>query len=68
MILELCEGGDFSKYIRKHKRLSEKKAKYFMQHLGIYFLPSRKGIKKDIRKLGRDRRAMSRIKKERNNK
>lgn len=38
MILELCEGGDFSKYIKKHKRLSERRAKYFMQQLGRDFI------------------------------
>ncbi|EGG25360.1 autophagy protein 1 [Cavenderia fasciculata] len=51
MIMECCEGGDFSKYIRKHKRLTEEKAKYFMRQLanGLKFLRMRDIIHRDLK-------------------
>lgn len=34
MIFEFMAGGDFSKYLAKHKALSEVKTQYFIRQLG----------------------------------
>eukprot|EP01133_Synstelium_polycarpum_P012793 gene12793-15012_t len=51
MVMECCEGGDFSKYIRKHKKLTEDKAIYFMRQLatGLKFLRQRDIIHRDLK-------------------
>lgn len=37
MVIEFCDGGDFFTYLRRNKRLSEDRAKYFMQQLGLLY-------------------------------
>ncbi|EFA86172.1 autophagy protein 1 [Heterostelium album PN500] len=51
MIMECCEGGDFSSFIRKHKRLTEEKALYFMRQLanGLRFLRMNDIIHRDLK-------------------
>eukprot|EP01112_Ceratiomyxa_fruticulosa_P012925 TRINITY_DN3603_c0_g1_i2.p1 TRINITY_DN3603_c0_g1~~TRINITY_DN3603_c0_g1_i2.p1 ORF type:complete len:181 (-),score=20.82 TRINITY_DN3603_c0_g1_i2:344-886(-) len=51
LILEYCAGGDFSKYIRRHKRLSESQTQIFMQQLasGLKFLRMKKIIHRDLK-------------------
>lgn len=51
LVMECCEGGDFSKYIRKHKRLTEEKALYFMRQLssGLRFLRQKDIIHRDLK-------------------
>lgn len=34
VVLEYCDGGDFSKFLKKHKRISEHQARYFLRQLG----------------------------------
>jgi serine/threonine protein kinase len=39
LVLEYCVGGDFSDYLKKHKRLSEDTARYFLRQLGTLSPP-----------------------------
>eukprot|EP01132_Coremiostelium_polycephalum_P000613 gene613-762_t len=51
MVMECCEGGDFSKYIRKHKKLTEERALFFMRQLasGLRFLRMKDVIHRDLK-------------------
>jgi serine/threonine-protein kinase ULK2 len=51
LILELCEGGDLSKFIRKRKRLDEPLAQSFLVQLtnGISFLHEQNFIHRDLK-------------------
>jgi serine/threonine protein kinase len=40
LVLEYCVGGDFSDYLKKHKRLSEDTARNFLRQLGTLFIQS----------------------------
>ncbi|KAN0032371.1 hypothetical protein ACTFIV_006264 [Dictyostelium citrinum] len=49
--MECCEGGDFSKYIRTHKKLTEERALYFMKQLanGLKFLRQKQIVHRDLK-------------------
>lgn len=51
LVLELCEGGDLSKFIKKRKRLSERVAHSFLLQLanGLSFLQERNFIHRDLK-------------------
>jgi serine/threonine-protein kinase ULK/ATG1 len=51
LVLELCEGGDLSKYIKKSKRLSERVAHSFLLQLvnGLTFLQDKNFIHRDLK-------------------
>lgn len=51
LVLELCEGGDLSKYIKKNKRLSERVAHSFLLQLaeGLSFLQEKNFIHRDLK-------------------
>ncbi|EGC29345.1 hypothetical protein DICPUDRAFT_159087 [Dictyostelium purpureum] len=51
MVMECCEGGDFSKYIRTHKKLTEEKALFFMKQLarGLKFLRQKNIVHRDLK-------------------
>ena len=51
LVLELCEGGDLNKFIRKRKRLSEGLAQAFLIQLasGLSFLQERNFIHRDLK-------------------
>jgi serine/threonine-protein kinase ULK/ATG1 len=51
LVLELCEGGDLSKYIKKSKRLSERVSHSFMLQIvnGLTFLQDKSFIHRDLK-------------------
>ena len=51
LVLELCEGGDLSKYIKKCKRVDERLAVSFLKQLsdGLYFLSQKNLIHRDLK-------------------
>lgn len=38
MVLEFCDGGDFAKFLKKHKRVTEEQARYFLTQLSTHCL------------------------------
>lgn len=51
VVLEFCDGGDFSKYLKKHKRITEDQARYFLRQLadGLKHLHERNIIHRDLK-------------------
>lgn len=51
LILELCPGGDLSKFIRTRRRLDEKVAQCFLRQLsdGLFFLNQKNVIHRDLK-------------------
>ncbi|KAJ1431863.1 kinase-like domain-containing protein [Ochromonadaceae sp. CCMP2298] len=51
LVLELCEGGDLSKFIRKRKRLEERLSHSFLAQLaaGLSFLQEKNFIHRDLK-------------------
>jgi serine/threonine-protein kinase ULK/ATG1 len=51
LILELCPGGDLSKFIRSRKKLDERVAQSFLRQLsdGLYFLNQKSVIHRDLK-------------------
>eukprot|EP01113_Clastostelium_recurvatum_P043895 TRINITY_DN7337_c0_g1_i1.p1 TRINITY_DN7337_c0_g1~~TRINITY_DN7337_c0_g1_i1.p1 ORF type:complete len:639 (+),score=162.20 TRINITY_DN7337_c0_g1_i1:1685-3601(+) len=51
LVLEYCAGGDFSRYIRRHRRLTESRAQTFMSQLadGLKFLRQKDIIHRDLK-------------------
>ncbi len=51
LVLELCEGGDLSKYIKKNKRISERVSHSFLLQLanGLSFLQEKNFIHRDLK-------------------
>lgn len=51
LVLELCEGGDLSRYIKKNKRLDERVAHKFLLQLsnGLLFLQEKNFIHRDLK-------------------
>jgi serine/threonine protein kinase len=48
LILEYCVGGDFSDYLKKHKRLSEDTARSFLRQLGAFLTGPRPRLSLDL--------------------
>jgi len=51
MVFEFCAGGDFDKYLKKYKKLTEVRAQYFMRQLasGLKFLRQKKIMHRDLK-------------------
>jgi len=51
LVLEYCEGGDLSSYLKKHKPLSEDTARYFLRQLaaGLQYLDSKNIVHRDLK-------------------
>jgi serine/threonine-protein kinase ULK/ATG1 len=51
LVLELCPGGDLSKYIKKTRRIEEHIAQNFLSQLasGLHFLSSKNLIHRDLK-------------------
>ncbi|KAL6077315.1 Serine/threonine-protein kinase atg1 [Balamuthia mandrillaris] len=51
LVLEYCEGGDFSQFLKRHGKLSESRARFFLSQLaaGLEFLHSKNIVHRDLK-------------------